>query len=199
MSDRELQFWSQGTWADDHISIWPESKQLHPRIGPKIGFMSCYFDDAGINPMHDEFLRPMGPEAPAILRVAMEEGPDLAVSLHSCEYPPALVRPAYVPLEVQQDAIQVAKRYYALLDRRGLPHQKPFKAEAEHGNPPQPFNLTSALYHISGATPFTFECPHGIAGDLCPVTLEQILDIQLDLYEAMLQHELALKAAASTK
>ncbi len=56
MSTNEFQFWSQGTWADNSIAFWPNSKRLHPRIGPEVGFMSCYYDDAGVNPMHDEFL-----------------------------------------------------------------------------------------------------------------------------------------------
>jgi hypothetical protein len=59
------------------------------------------------------------------------------------------------------------------------------------GNP-SPFNLTSALYHISGAGSFTFECPHGLK-DGCRVSFEQILDIQLSLYEAMLRHEIDKK------
>ncbi len=86
-----------------------------------------------------------------------------------------------------------------MLDRRGLPHDKPFKVEAEGGKTLAPFNLVSALYHISGATPFTFECPHGIADKkACKVTLEDILDIQLILYEAMLEHELDQKEAAAS-
>jgi hypothetical protein len=59
------------------------------------------------------------------------------------------------------------------------------------GNP-SPFNLTSALYHISGAGSFTFECPHGLK-DGCRVSFDQILDIQLSLYEAMLRHEIDKK------
>jgi hypothetical protein len=49
----------------------------------------------------------------------------------------------------------------------------------------------SALYHTCGATVFTFECPHGLVGQYaCPVTPEQILDIQFTLYEAMMRHAL---------
>ncbi len=98
----EFQFWGQGTWKDDSIAFWPASKRQHPFIGPEIGWMGCYFNDKGINPMHDEFLAPMSTEAPAILQVAMQEGPDLAVSLHSHGSAPALLRPAFVPLEIQE-------------------------------------------------------------------------------------------------
>ena len=128
----------------------------------------------------------------AILKVARDEGPDLVVSLHSHESAPALLRPAYVPLEVQQDLRTLAEECYALLDKRNLPHDSPFEARPESGKHPSAFNLTSALYHICGASSFTFECPHGIQGN-CQVTLEQILDIQLTLCEAMLQQELDKK------
>jgi heparin/heparan-sulfate lyase len=195
MQRDDVRFWGQGTWSDDTFCGWPESKRQHPMVGDNCGFLGCYFNDHGINPMHDEFFAPMGPEAPAILQVARREGPDLAVSLHSHASAPALLRPAYVPLEVQQAVRTLAERYYALLDKRSLPHQRPFTPKADGGRNPAPFNLTSALYHISGAVSFTFECPHGLAGERdCKVTPEQILDIELALYEAMLRHSIEKKA-----
>ncbi len=194
MSLNLFQFWGMGTWSDDTIAVWPTSKRRHPRLGKEIGWMGCYFNDRGINPMHDEFFAPMGPEAPAILRVAMREGPDLAVSLHSHGSNPVVLRPAYVPLEIQQQVQSLSKRLNALMARRGLPHGSVFHTKGEGGNPPSPFNLTGALYHISGAAAFTHECPHGIAEEkMCQVTLQQILDIQLGLYEAMLRHALDMK------
>ena len=193
MNGNDLRFWGQGTWKDGTLCGWPACKRQHPMVGDNVGFLGCYFDDAGINPMHDEFFAPMGPEAPTILKVARDEGPDLVVSLHSHEPAPAVLRPAYVPIEVQQDIRSLAEKYYALLDERNLPHDSPFEASPERGKNPSSFNLTSALYHICGAGSFTFECPHGLR-DGCQVTLEQILDIQLTLYEAMLQHELDKKS-----
>ncbi len=194
MGIEDLRFWGQGTWSDDTFCGWPESKRQHPMVGDNVGFLGCYFNDAGINPMHDEFFSPMGPEAPAILKVAKEEGPDLAVSLHSHESKPALLRPAYVTTEKQEDIRQLAVAYYAILQERGIPHGDLFDPRAEGGTYPSPFNLTSAIYHVSGASSFTFECPHGLSTDrACKVEFEEILDIQLALYEAMMQHALAKK------
>ena len=126
--------------------------------------------------------------------MAQTEGPDLAVSLHSHESKPALLRPAYVPSEVQDDIRLLAREYYALCDQRNLPRGSLFDTQIEGGANGAPLNLTSALYHISGANSFTFECPHGMVGpDACRVSFVEILDIQLSLYEAMMQHELAKK------
>ena len=194
LTREEGSFWSMGTWHDDTIVYWPKSKAKHPRTRQNSGYVGAYFNDAGINPMHDEFFDPMGPEAPAILRIAKDEGPDLAVSLHSHSAAPSLLRPAYVPLEIQEQIRSLAQQYYALLEQRGLPHAKPFAPGPERGKHPAPFNLTSALYHISGAAAFTFECPHGHdRPKACKVTFEQILDIQLALYEAMLRFALEQK------
>jgi hypothetical protein len=190
----DVRFWGQGTWSDDTFCGWPESKRQHPMVGQNTGFLGCYFNDAGINPMHDEFFEPMGPEAPAILKVASEEGADLAVSLHSHSSKPALLRPAYVTMEKQEDVRKLAMECYAILKKRGLPYGSVFTSKAESGRNPSPFNLTSAMYHISGATSFTFECPHGLdSTQACKVSLEEILDIQLALYEAMMRHELSKK------
>jgi len=192
MRDEDLRFWGQGTWTDDTFCDWPQCKRQHPMVGDNVRFLGCYFNDRGINPMHDEFFAPMGPESAACLKVAREEGPDLVVSLHSHESKPAVLRPAYIPTEAQQDIRSLAQECYALLRARQLPFGSLFEARPEGGRNPDSFNLTSALYHISGAGSFTFECPHGIRGN-CEVTLDQILDIQLSLYEAMLQHELSKK------
>jgi Zinc carboxypeptidase len=195
MTLEELRFWAQGTWSDNTLCGWPQSKRLHPMAGERVGFRGCYFNDAGINPMHDEFLGNPGAEAAAILCVAREEGPDLATSLHSYGSAPSLLRPAYVTMEVQEEARNVAKVYNSLLQERNLPGRKVFKAKPEGGKIPSPFNLTSAIYHVSGATVFTFECPHGITGEkYCQVNCSQILDMQLLLYEAMMKYELGNKA-----
>ncbi len=203
----EFRFWGQGTGSDHTIAVWPTAKRQHPRIGKEIGWLGCYFNDRGINPMHDEFFAPMGPEAPAILRVAVQEGPDLAVSLHSHGYGPMIVLPTYVPIDVQREAFELAKRYDALLAKRRLPRwafltrelnltpQPELTAKTEEGKRPRPFNLISAIYHVSGATTLTHECPHGIAHEkACQVTFEQILDCELGLYEAMMRHALEGKS-----
>ena len=192
MGDDDVRFWGQGTWTDDTFCDWPQCKRQHPMVGDNVRFLGCYFNNAGINPMHDEWFAPMGPESAALLKIAREEGPDLVVSLHSHESKPAVYRPAYVPIEIQQDIRSLAKECYALLDQRQLPFGSLFEVRPEGGKNPDSFNLTSALYHVCGAGSFTFECSHGVRGN-CEVTLDQILDIQLSLYEAMLQHELDKK------
>jgi hypothetical protein len=54
------------------------------------------------------------------------------------------------------------------------------------------------MYHVSGASSFASECPHGARMGLreeqaCQVGLVEILDIQLSRYETMMRHELRTK------
>ena len=194
MDLQDVEFWGQGTWNDDTLCGWPGVKRVHPMVGSRVGFLGCYFNDAGVNPMHDEFFAPMSSEAGAILRVARDEAPDWAVSLHSADYAPELVRPAYLPLEVQDQITRLAERYAKRLAGLDLPNKAPSNAKPDQGDPPPPFNLASALYHVSGAAVFTFECPHGLRNARsCRVTPDQILDIQLALYESMMEGVLESK------
>jgi hypothetical protein len=60
---------------------------------------------------------------------------------------------------------------------------------AEDGTqyPPPSFNLTSALHHACGGVSLLFECPHGVKETQYPqVTHDQILDLQLMLFEELL-------------
>jgi hypothetical protein len=200
MGHDDLRFWGQGTWRDGTFCNWPDCKRWHPIPVRRAGFLGCYFNDAGVNPMHDEFLSPLGPEAHAILEAARAEGPDVAVSLHSCEYPPLFLRPAYVPLDVQRAVRSLGARTFRLLRPTGIAHEPLFRSQAEARADGAPFDLVGALYHISGATSFAFECPHGTTSQdghtRCEVSLDQILQVQLLLYRAILESALEAKQLA---
>ena len=189
----DIEFWAQGTWKDDSLCHWRGGKRLHPKIGDEVGYLGCYYDDAGVNPMHDEFFAPMSTTAPAVLKLAQQWGPDLFASLHSCGYPPGLCHPAFTPVEVQQVVLDISEEYYKRVIRQGIPCQKcdwkPGPFSREHFNN---LNLTSAVHHTCGADVFSFESPHGIR-DNCLLTCEQILEIQLTLYAVMMDFVLEKK------
>jgi len=198
MGADDIRFWGQGTWSDGWLCGWPQVKRLHPMRGDAVGFLGCYFDDAGVNPMHDEFFRPMSVSAPAILDVARAEGPDLIASLHSSTPPPWLIRPAYATVEAQERVSALAELFYALLEERDLPHGAVPEPGQESGETAKPFNLASALYHVSGAVTTTLECPHGIRKEPFRLfELDELLEIQLTLYRAALRFALDRKRAGA--
>jgi hypothetical protein len=162
MEGDDIRFWGQGTWSDGWLCGWPQCKRLHPMRGEQVGFLGCYYDDAGVNPMHDEFTAPMSVSASAILDVARKEAPDLTVLLHSSSHPPHFARPAYTPLETQAQAASLCALLKTNLEPLDIPCGSPPEPRAEGCEHPASFNLTSALYHVCGGVPFTFECPHGV-------------------------------------
>jgi len=186
----DVQFWGQGSKADTTLWGWPGCKERHPMSVQPGGFLGCYFNDVGVNPMHDEFFAPMGPESEFILELMRREAPDAAVFFFGGTGPPSLMRPAYVPALIQQEVADLAESVGRHLQQRGLPYGRPPPVLAEDRIPPAPFNLISAAYHVSGAIAFGFTCPHGLrksgSGSSSQVTLEEILEIQLTFCEALL-------------
>lgn len=182
----------QGTRKDDSLYGWPGCKLVHPMVGD-VGILGAYYNDDGINPMHDEFFAYMAEETKAIMEVARTEAPDLAVSLHSHGQPPAVLEPHYVPKLIKEHVRQFGERLMQRYADAELPAGRP-PAISDDGDkfPPPSFNLVSALHHICGAASFTFECCHGITGNerYAKVDHDQILDIQLLLYDELLQYAL---------
>jgi hypothetical protein len=158
-----------------------------------VGFLGAYFNDDGINMMHDEFFNPMAEETKAIMRVAQEEAPDYIAVLHSHGNAPAVLQAAYVPryikTRIREFSHQLADRY----EGEGLPnHRLPEPEEDGLKFPPPSFNLTSAIHHVCGGMSFTFECSHGLKEPEYPqVSHDQILNIQLILYDELLKFALA--------
>jgi hypothetical protein len=187
---RTMTKYGQGTRRDGSLWDWPGAKALHPMKGD-VGILGAYFNDDGVNLMHDDFFLPMAKETEAILRLARREAPDMAVSLHSHEHPPVVLQTSYVPVFMKERIRDLSARLKIRYDEQGLPYGSVVAPQADdpRPGPRSSFNLTSALHHVSGAMAFTFECSHGSVSEESPAPLvshAQILDIQLTLYEEML-------------
>jgi len=182
--------YGQGTRRDGSLYGWPGGKAVHPMKGD-IGILGAYFNDNGVNIMHDEYFAPMAEETKAILALARSEAPDMIVSLHSHGSNPTIVEPSFVPVFMKERAQSLSRRLEARFKKAGLPYGRVFAPAVEDPKfpPTKYFNLVSALHHTSGAMSFTFECTHGAVSDrvtLPKVDHGQILDIQLMLFDEML-------------
>lgn len=189
---RTMTKYGQGTRRDGSLYGWPGAKAVHPMKGD-LGILGAYFNDAGVNPMHDDFFLPMADETRAILRLARDEAPDIAVSLHSHESAPVVLQASYVPVFMKERIRDLSRRVKQRYEQEGLPYGSVVdpQVEDETPGPSRYFNLTSALHHVSGAMAFTFECSHGSVGEeATAVTHDQILDVQLLLYDEMLRYAL---------
>lgn len=191
--------YGQGTRKDDSFYGWPGAKSIHPMKGD-VKILGAYFNDDGINMMHDDFFDPMANETKAILEIAKTEAPDITVSLHSHEHPPLILQPAHVGMFMKEKTHNLALRVNRRYQNAGIwcPDEKNFwkpRIDDEKA-PANSFNLISALHHISGTMAFTFECCHGSNSDRFPETMvsySDIVDIQLLLYDEMYNYILENK------
>jgi hypothetical protein len=78
-----------GTKPDGSNYQWPAVKRIHPMRGAAVGTLGAYFNDDGINLMHDEWFDPMAAETRAYLKLAREEAP---ISLCRCTRTRAILR-----------------------------------------------------------------------------------------------------------
>ncbi len=112
------------------------------------------------------------------------------MSLHSCGSAPALLRTAYVPWAVREQAAAYSKRLREAYAEAELPHEKLGRPPKEDGHdfPPPSFNLTSALHHACGAMAVVYECCQGVTDKAYPqVGHGELLDLQLILYDELLK------------
>lgn len=188
LADRQR--WEMGVDAQGNSFRWPQVKRLHPMRGPRVKQLGAYFNDDGINLMHDEWFAPMTQETRALLDLAREEAPDFAVSLHSCASAPVLLQPAYTPWTVKEAVTEFSKRLRERYAAAGLPHSKLGRPPKEDGRefPPPSFNLTSALHHVCGAVTMVHECCNGVVDEPYPqLGHEELLDIELILFDELLR------------
>lgn len=179
----------QGTREDGTPYGWPGAKQRHPMVGD-VGILGAYFNDDGINLMHDEWFAPMAEETKALFKIAREEAPDYTINLHSHGSNPEILATAYAPRFHKEIIADFAERLMQRYQQENLPAGRvPQPKEDGETYPPPSFNLTSALHQASGGVSMLFECPHGVKEIRYPqVTHDQILDLQLLLYEELLAY-----------
>jgi hypothetical protein len=178
----EMHRLGQGTRRDGSNYNWPGCKAVHPMTGD-VGFLGGYFDDAGVNLMHDEWPDPMSATTSALCRLTRVEGPDLLLNLHSYEHAPGFLAISYVPMTVKQQVRAFAERCRDAFAAIGLPsHRLPdTDPDGATGVPPA-LNLTSVFYHCGATLPLTFESPQGLSEGPDMFTYEQILDIHHTLF-----------------
>ncbi len=169
---------------------YPFSKRLHPQKGPTVKVPGAYFNDDGVNLMHDYWFDPMAVETRAFFKIARDEAPDYIVSLHSHASKPALLQSSYVSQTVKKTIVDYNNRVVQRYIEAGLPHRKkPLDHRAEGLGSPPSFNLSSALHHMCGAVSFVHECMKGVDDPLYPkITHEQVLDIDLLMADELLKY-----------
>lgn len=97
LSYEEFRSCNQGQWSDGGFCEWPDCKELHPMRGERVGKLGGYYNDNGINIMHDNFPFPEAEETRLLYRTVDEFVPELTILLHGAiSAPPFLMPPSNV-------------------------------------------------------------------------------------------------------
>ncbi|MBM7564294.1 M14 family zinc carboxypeptidase [Paenibacillus sacheonensis] len=178
-------YWMQGSWKDGSLCTWTACKSVHP-IKDAADFLGSYFNDDGVNFMHDNFFAPMAVETAALLALADREAVDFHVSLHGgANEPIHFPAIAYLPAAVRRKQQSFNERMAEACGERGLPFTAVDQwTEREGGSPPS-FNLTSAVHHACGGMSMTFESNMGLDAPGARLSAEEILDSHFLLFEEM--------------
>lgn len=182
----EFVYYMQGSWKDGSLCGWPDCKAVHP-IKEASGFLGSYFNDDGINMMHDNFFAPMARETAALLALSEREAVDFAVQLHGGAdtevHFPAI---HYLPQAVKERQMAFNLRMALACTARGIPFAVVDQVVVDGAKSPYPsFNLTSAIHHTCGGMSMTFESNMGLDSTGVKLTPDQILDSHFVLFEEM--------------
>lgn len=163
----DLRYYNQGTWADGALCGWPQCKQKHP-IKEYVDYLGGYFNDDGINLMHDNFFGEKAAETKALFNVCEKYVPDFTVLLHggtNCKN--HILGPAYAPLEIKQRVADFEQLLKHNCDEKELELYTPNKNFdcGESKTIPASFNLPSALTQLIGEPCVTYESNQGLIDD----------------------------------
>ncbi|OUS75779.1 hypothetical protein B1748_15230 [Paenibacillus sp. MY03] len=184
-------YYMQGSWKDGTLCKWPECKAVHP-IKDASEFLGSYFNDDGVNIMHDNFFAPMAKETSALLALADREAIDFSVLLHGganseVHFTTIPYLPLYIANKHQEFNGMLAKTYA----ENGIPFAERNLVQEDEGHYPVPsFNLTSAIHHVCGGMSLTFESNMGLDGPGVKLTPDEILDSHFVLFEEMFRYSL---------
>lgn len=163
----DLRYYNQGTWCDGTLCGWPECKLKHP-IKDYVDYLGGYFNDDGVNLMHDDFFGKKAAETQALFDVCVRYVPDFTVLLHGgTNSKSCVLGPTYAPLEIKQRVSQLDELLKSACEAAELEYYVANKS-ADYGESkqmPVSFNLPSALTHLCGEPCVTYESNQGLTDD----------------------------------
>lgn len=186
-SIEELRYYNQGTWKDGSLCGWPECKKVHP-IRECAGVLGAYFNDDGVNMMHDSFFGKKSSETQALFCIADEYVPDFTVLLHGgTDTANCILKPAYTPESIKTE---IAELDYGIAERMkeaGIPYRVTGFDRKENCTPPGAFNLTSALSHTTGEPCVTYESNQGMGDGRLILSHDEIYQAHLILFHEIMK------------
>lgn len=184
----DLRYWGQGTWKDGSLCGWPECKKIHP-ILDAVDFLGGYYNDDGVNLMHDDFFSPKARETKALLDLCECERADIVIHLHGGgDSKGNLMQTSYMSEPAKAIVEKLAKACFERGKAEDLEFVGAHACSLDDGPVPGAFNLASAVHHKCGAVSFVYESNECIIDEPGPkLTHEQILRMHTIVFEEALK------------
>ena len=183
MSFEEFRHWDQGNWTDGSLCGWPDCKKEHPIRS--ISFLGGYFNDDGINLLHDNFFDPMAEETRFLLRLAADNAPDMVWNLHGSADAGYGIYSGALNQKQRELSIELEDRLNRCFTAKGRPYEL-----TNCGKTDPSINLVTAFAFACGALSLTWESHQGVTGMFGEAPLDvydRILDAHYDFFEETLR------------
>ena len=156
----EFRKYDQGLWKDGTLCGWPECKRHHP-IKEASSLLGGYFNDEGVNIVHDNFFHPMAPETQCLLDAAERYAPDMIVQMHGhgAIGKGHLIFSTHQREELQQKWLEIEDRYVRACADNELVVLKCRHSDSLHV---EYFNIDDALHCCCGAMVCVHESDQGV-------------------------------------
>lgn len=189
-----FRYYDQGAWSDGSLCGYPDCKRVHPMRGTS--FLGGYFNDNGINLMHDNFFAPMAQETAFLLQTAEKYAPDVVLNLHgAADMGNGIYVADGMPRRDRERALAYETRLEKAFTERGYRwiHTGCFSDDYRG------FNLTEAFYCVCGALSVTWECHQGVVKHKGDAVSENIYDEILSSHMLMFEETLETACALYEK
>ena len=189
MTFDEFRYYDQGTWKGGELCGWPGCKSIHP-IKEECEFLGGYFNDDGVNMMHEDFFGEISNESKILIDVCRKEVPDLSIQLHGGTNCICTLLPnEYGSQENLERCMRLSNAVKVTLEDNGIPYKV-----SGVGVISSAFGLKGAMHHVCGEPVLTFESNQGLldCGAAC-YTYDEIYRSHMLLFEESAKYVLSTK------
>jgi len=153
-----FRYLGQGTWKDGTLTGYPSCKQVTP-IKDAAGFLGSYFNDDGVNMMHDYFFTNPCAETKAVLQTAETFAPDFTVLFHGgSNNKPHIAGSGYL-FQTTKAKVRAFQQFIAD-EYKDIGFSLGGDGVDDRVN--ASFNLTAAISQVCGEPAITFESNQGL-------------------------------------
>jgi len=175
----DLRYYNQGTWKNGELCGWPGCKMIHP-IKDHCDVLGAYFNDDGINMMHEDYFGKISNETKALFDICRNDAPDFSILLHGgTNAKCGILPPDFTTKEALDAALEVSEAIKVRAEAEGMRY-----LVYNTGTIGNALSLQTAMHHLCGGVAVTYESNQGLTdAPGSPDTHDQIYRHHVLLFE----------------